>query len=119
MVPLTKGRKKDEEDGSDSGAAQGDNSEKPKKKASAKTKHTKGKSKKTMKEKKKKPGKNQADFQPCSLQAAIAAMEKSEEKARKKTEVNLLSEEEQEAEEGGRFMSKRIKLYVANCCEKK
>ena len=115
VVPLAKGHKKDEDDGSDSGAAEGDDSEKPKKRgknASAKKAASakKGKSKKTMKEKKKKPGKNQADLAPGSLQEAMAAMEKSEEKARQKTEVNLLSEEEQEVEEDSRFLPKQMNM---------
>lgn len=118
---MTKGRKKDEDDGSDSGAAEGDDSQKPKrkvKKGATKTKHAKGKSKKTMKEKKTKPGRNQAQYEPGSLEAAMAAMEKSEEEARNKMEVNLLSDEEQE--EDSRFtVCPNFQTNEISCCKKK
>lgn len=98
VAPLAKGGKKDDEN--DEGSSAGDDgSEEPKKKqkkqkAKSKTKASKQK-KKPAKERKKK--RSQADENPGSLEAAMAAMDAAETRAKEKTEVSLLSEDEQDS----------------------
>lgn len=100
VAPLAKGGKKDDEH--DEGSSAGDDgSEEPKKKqkkqkAKSKTKAA-GKKKKPAKEKKKKHERNQADVEPGSLEAAVAAMDAAETRAKEKTEISLLSDGEQDS----------------------
>ncbi len=121
VAPLAKGGKNDDEE--DDGSEDGDDgSEETKKKqkkqrAKAKTKTTKQK-KKPAKEKKKKRERNQADLEPGSLEAAVAAMDAAETRAKEKTEVNLLSEDEQDSADMSPWFKAFLNLtsFICTCC---